>query len=102
VPSFVGMDTLSLTILRDRVAATVPLLGLVALLAACGAPPTTADVDFLPRPADAGVVEPDARHSQPSEEPCNTTQCDQFGGGQALPPTTFRRLVCDQAKPTSP
>jgi hypothetical protein len=94
------MDTLPLTILRNRVAAAVPVLGLVALLAACGDRPTTADVDFLPRPADAGVV--DARPTQPSEQPCDTPQCDEFGGGQGLPPTTFRRLVRDQASPNSP
>jgi hypothetical protein len=93
------MDTLTLTILRDRGAAAVLALGLVSLLPACGDQPKTADVDILPRPADAGVVERDARPPQPSEQPCDTTQCMDLGGGPGLPPTTFRRLISDQARP---
>jgi hypothetical protein len=92
MPSFAAMNTPLPTILRDRAGAAALALGLLSLLAACGDRPTTADVaEVLPRPADAGVVE------QPVEQPC-----DDLGGGQPLPPTTFRGLTCHRARPTSP
>jgi hypothetical protein len=96
------MNIPPLTTVRIRVEGTVLAVGLLSLLASCGDTPAPPDVDFLPPPAGTGVVESDARAPRPIEQPCDTTQSMQFGGGPGLPPTTFRRIVCDQAMPKSP